>query len=229
MPLTSPDEVLDADSALAAQIARRDQAAFETLMRRHNGRLYRVARGILRNDADAEDALQDAYLDAFRHIDGFRGASTLITWLTRIVINRSLMRLRGDKRHAVVVPFAHARGEDSRDTPENEMEDARADSPADATLRAEMRRTLERRIDELPSVFRTVFIMREVEEMSADEVAECLGIPVATVRTRLFRARAQLRKSLSRDIDVATGDAFKFDGARCDRIVRNVLARAASD
>lgn len=229
MPLTSPDEVLDADSALAAQIARRDQAAFETLMRRHNGRLYRVARGILRNDADAEDALQDAYLDAFRHIDGFHGASTLITWLTRIVINRSLMRLRGDKRHAVVVPFAHARGEDSRDTPENEMEDARADSPADATLRAEMRRTLERRIDELPSVFRTVFIMREVEEMSADEVAECLGIPVATVRTRLFRARAQLRKSLSRDIDVATGDAFKFDGARCDRIVRNVLARAASD
>ena len=227
MPLTSSVDVLDADSALAAQIARRDQAAFETLMRRHNGRLYRVARAILKNDADAEDALQDGYLDAFRNIEAFRGGSTLLTWLTRIVINRALMRLRRDKRHGVVVPFANAGDDDSQEMAENDMEDLSANSPADATFRAEMRRTLERRIDELPSAFRTVFIMREVEEMSADEVSECLAIPASTVRTRLFRARALLRKSLSRDIDVATGDAFRFDGARCDRIVRTVLARCA--
>ena len=228
MPLLSPAHVLGEDSALATQIARRDHAAFETLMRRHNGRLFRVARSILGNDADAEDALQDAYLDAFRHIDGFRGGSTLLTWLTRIVINRALMRVRGEKRHGIIVPFSGDRGE-AGDTPEAQMEDVTTESPVDATLRAEMRRTIERRIDELPEAFRTVFVMREIEEMSVEDVAECLGIPAATVRTRLFRARALLRQSLSRDIDVATGDAFKFDGVRCDRIVRAVLARCTSD
>ena len=229
MPLPSPVHATEDDSALATRIASRDHAAFETLMRRHNGRLFRVARAILKNDADAEDALQDAYLDAFRRIEAFRGDSTLLTWLTRIVINRALMRLRGGKRHGIVVPFSDGRDEDRPNVSEAEMEDATADSPVDATLRAEMRRTIERRIDQLPSVFRTVFVMREVEEMSADEVAECLGIPAATVRTRLFRARALLRQSLSRDIDMATGDAFKFDGERCDRIVRAVLARCAVD
>jgi RNA polymerase sigma-70 factor (ECF subfamily) len=225
MPVPSLLPALDDESALITRIGRSDHSAFESLMRRHNGRLFRVARAILKNDADAEDALQDAYLDAFRHIEAFRGGSTLATWLTRIVINRALMCLRGGKRHGIVVPFAEQREEDARGEATGEVEDLTADSPADATLRTEMRRTIERRIDELPSVFRTVFVMREVEEMSAEEVAKCLGIPSATVRTRLFRARALLRQSLSRDIDVATGDAFKFDGERCDRIVRTVLAR----
>src|SRR5688572_30078238 len=215
VPLLVP--ALDDDASLVTRIADRDQAAFETLMRRHNGRLFRVARAIVKNDADAEDALQDAYLDAFRHIEAFRGGSTLLTWLTRIVINRALMSLRGGKRHGAIVPFTQQRDDDERENAEA------------TTLRAEMRRTIERRIDELPPAFRTVFVMREVEEMSAEDVAECLGIPAATVRTRLFRARALLRQSLSRDIDVATGDAFKFDGERCDRIVRTVLARCAID
>ena len=224
VPLLVP--ALDDDASLVTRIADRDRAAFETLMRRHNGRLFRVARAILKNDADAEDALQDAYLDAFRHIEAFRGGSTLLTWLTRIVINRALMSLRGGKRHGSIVPFGEHRDGDGREATAD-VEDRAAASPIDATLRAEMRRMIERRIDELPAVFRTVFVMREVEEMSAEDVAECLGIPAATVRTRLFRARALLRQSLSRDIDVATGDAFKFDGERCDRIVRTVLARCA--
>ena len=228
MPVTSLIPAADDDLALATRIGRRDHDAFEALMRRHNGRLFRVARAILKNDADAEDALQEAYLDAFRHIETFRGGSTLVTWLTRIVINRSLMSLRGGKRHGIIVPFAE-RDEPGRGKTEADVEDRTAVSPVDGTLRAEMRRLIERRIDELPSAFRTVFIMREVEEMSAEDVAECLGIPAATVRTRLFRARALLRQSLSRDIDAATGDAFKFDGERCDRIVRAVLARCSVD
>ncbi len=227
MPLLVP--ALDEDTTLATRIAGRDHAAFETLMRRHNGRLFRVARAILKNDADAEDALQEAYLDAFGHIEAYRGGSTLATWLTRIVINRALMSLRSGRRHGVVIPFADHGSDGTRGGAEAEVEDQAADSPADAVLRAEMRRTIERRIDDLPPAFRTVFIMREVEEMPAEEVAECLGIPAPTVRTRLFRARALLRQSLSQDIDMATGDAFKFDGERCDRIVRAVLARFAFD
>ena len=104
------------------------------------------------------------------------------------------------------------------------MADDSAESPSAALLRAEVRRMLERRIDELPVAFRTVFIMREVEDMTVEETAECLGIPASTVRTRLFRARARLRESLARDMDMATADVFSFAGDRCDRIVAAVLA-----
>src|SRR5215210_7298775 len=160
------------DAELVRRIGLNDPAAFESLMRQHNGRLFRVARAILKDDAEAEDALQDAYLDAFRHISAFRGASQLSTWLVRIVANQALMRLRRQKRDRIVVPF----------TPETPVtaEDTR-ESPTAATLRAETRRMLERRIDELPVAFRTVFILREVEEMSVDQTADALGIPAATV------------------------------------------------
>jgi len=199
-----------------------DYQAFEAVMRRHNGRLFRVARTILRNDADAEDALQDAYLDAYRHLDGFRAEAELSTWLTRIVVNQSLMRLRRQKRDGNVVPFSQDGGE----TPAAvEVRDEKGESPSTAVLRTEMRRLLERRIDELPVAYRTVFVMREVEDMSVEETAQSLDIPSSTVRTRLFRARALLRASLSRDVDMATGDVFAFAGARCDRIVARVLAR----
>jgi RNA polymerase sigma-70 factor (ECF subfamily) len=196
--------------------------AFEALMRQHNGRLFRVARAILNDDSDAEDALQDAYLDAYRHIGEFRGEAQLSTWLTRIVVNQALMRLRRRKRDGIVVPFHAEPHVDGH--PEDEVRDDKTESPSAATLRGEIRRIIERRIDELPVDFRTVFVMREVEDMSVEETAACLSIPAATVRTRLFRARALLRESLARDVDVATGDVYAFAGDRCDRIVAYVLA-----
>jgi RNA polymerase sigma-70 factor (ECF subfamily) len=213
------------DTQLAGRIARRDQSAFEQLMRRHNPALFRVARAILRDDAEAEDALQDAYLDAYRHIGGFRGGSRLATWLTRIVVNHALMRRRRQKREHVVVPFD--RPDEDRADPLAEIPDRAAEPAPDALLRAELRRLLERRIDELPVTFRTVFVMREIDEMSVEETAECLGIPAATVRTRLFRARALLRRKLVRDVDLAATDLFGFEGKRCDRIVAVVLSRLA--
>ena len=223
-PVPKPASAVD-DAELVGRIARHDQAAFEVLMRRHNGKLFRVARAILKDDAEAEDALQDAYLDAYRHIDAFRCGARLTTWLTRIVINQALMRLRKHRRDRIVVPFADGRASVT-DQAEADVADERTESPPGAMLRAEIRRALERRIDELPIAFRTVFVMREVEDMTVEETAECLSIPAATVRTRLFRARALLREALARDMDMATVDVFSFAGERCDRIVAGVLARS---
>jgi RNA polymerase sigma-70 factor (ECF subfamily) len=212
---------VDSSTAAPAEVA-----SFEALMRRYNPRLFRVARSILKDDAEAEDALQEAYVQAYRNMDGFRGEAEVATWLTRIVINQALMQVRRRKRERNVVPFGH-QGPDQDDQEAN-MADPRAESPSDLTLRAEVRKIIERRIDELPIAFRTVFMMREVEEMTVHETAECLGIPEATVRTRLFRARALLRDSLERDMDTAKADVFSFDGPRCDRIVHAVLARIQS-
>jgi RNA polymerase sigma-70 factor (ECF subfamily) len=202
------------------------KSEFEQLMRRYNQRLFRIARSILRDDADAEDALQDAYVQAYRKLAEFRGEAELSTWLTRIVINQSLMRARKRTRDRVIVPFTDYRDADHK---EIDVADDHAESPSDAALRGEVRKVLERRIDELPEAFRTVFVMRDVEDLSARETAEALGIPEATVRTRLFRARALLREALDRDVDRARGGVFGFDGARCDRIVAAVLRRLDSD
>lgn len=211
----------DSDAELVHGVAANDHAAFERLMRRYNSRLFRVARAILKDDAEAEDAVQDAYLEAYRHIGEFRGQSQVATWLTRIAINQALMRLRRHRRERVVVPFPV---DGSSRTVAAEVVDRNAESPAAATLRAEIRSVLESQIDELPPAFRSVFVMRDVEEMSVQETAECLGIPAATVRTRLFRARALLRQALTRDVDTATLEVFGFAGERCDRIVARVLA-----
>lgn len=200
------------------------QADFERLMRTYNQRLFRVARAILKDDADAEDVLQDAYVQAYRKLGDFRGDAELATWLTRIVINQALMRLRKRTRE-VVVPFGERADGSAK---ELEVVDELAESPSDAAIRGEVRKVLERRIDELPEAFRTVFVMREVEELTARETADALDIPEATVRTRLFRARALLRAALDRDMDSARSGVFSFDGARCDRIVATVLARLSS-
>lgn len=216
--------VLD-DAELVRRIARHDEGAFEIVMRRHNSRLFRVARAILKDDAEAEDALQEAYIDAYRHIGQFRGDAKLTTWLTRIVINQALGRSRKQKRDGVVVPFATP----YRDEQEHEelvVADDRTESPETAAMRAEVRRLLEQKIDELPAAFRTVFVMREVEEMTVEETATCLSIPSGTVRTRLFRARALLRESLARELDMASIDVFAFAGERCDRIVEAALERS---
>jgi len=216
-PLAAADE-----ADLVERIGRHDTTAFEALMRRHNSSLFRIARAILRNDADAEEALQEAYLDAFRHIGDFQGGSQLSTWLTRITINRSLMRLRRQKRDRTVIAFDRRAADD--DAAPFDAPDHKAESPSAAALRSEIRAILERRIDELPVAFRTVFVLREVQELSVEDTAKCLSIPPATVRTRLFRARALLREALARDIDRATVDIFGFAGERCDRIVHAVLA-----
>jgi RNA polymerase sigma-70 factor (ECF subfamily) len=211
-------------TTLASGEPEGDERDFERVMRRHNRMLFRIARSILNDDAEAEDALQEAYLAAFRNIASFEGSAKMSTWLARIVINEALGRLRKRARAGVVVPFAAAEpGEACRE--EEAMADPTAEPPEAAAMRGELRRFLERRIDELPAQFRTVFILRDVEEMTVEETAECLDIPAATVRTRAFRARALLRESLARDIDFATLRAFEFAGERCDRIVAAVLVR----
>ena len=215
----------DDDAQLVEAIAGADHAAFEALMRRHNGTLFRVARAILKDDAEAEDALQDGYLAAYRHIGDFKGGAQVGTWLTRIVINQALMRLRRRRRDRVVVPLREPPGTERGDAPDPEVADAALESPPAVVLRDELRRLLERRIDDLPVAFRTVFVMRDVEDMSVQETADCLAIPASTVRTRLFRARALLREALARDLDAATVAVFDFAGERCDRIVAGALAR----
>mgnify|MGYP003366357228 CR=1 FL=1 len=212
------------DIEIAQRIAHGDQAAFTFLMRRHNRPLYRTARSILKDDAEAEDVLQDAYLLAYRNMEKFRGESTLSTWLTRIVINEAIARSRKSRRRADIIRL------DGDAVWENEaaevnMNEARPEQPEEAASRAEARRMLERQIDALPDGFRTVIVLRALEEMSVDETARCLDIPEATVRSRFFRARGLLREALAKEIDFVYETAFSFDGARCDRIVAGALDR----
>jgi RNA polymerase sigma-70 factor (ECF subfamily) len=209
------------DISIARRIAAGDRVSFEALMRRHNRRLYRLARAALRDDAEAEDALQEAYLAAYRGIGQFRGDASLSTWLSRMVVNECLGRLRKSARRHNVVPMVA--GEDM-DT----MASDDRDFPDKALVRTQMRALLERKLDELPEDFRTVFVLRAVEELSVEETAASLDIPEATVRSRHFRARGLLRESLARDIDVAERDLYDFGGAHCDRIVARVLARLES-
>ena len=206
---------------LARRAAQGDTAAFEALMRRHNRMLFRTARAILRDDADAEDALQEAYIQAYRSLGSFRGDAQLSTWLARIVANEALQRLRKQKRRAEIVPLQ------STAAPEVEhvMDSDSDTTPHSSAERAEMRRLLEAQIDALPEAYRAVFMLRAVEELSVEETAAVLDLPPATVRTRLFRARSLLREALAQKIDIACEDAFSFAGERCDRVVAAVLAR----
>jgi len=225
-PLHPPITAGTPDIALVGRAATGDEAAFEAIMRRHNRLLFRTARAILKSDEEAEDALQDAYLRAWDALAGFRADARLSTWLVRIVANEALGRLR--RRNmlsgADVIPLDAA-----MTSPDHHIQDALTEdgehSPERIAMRAELRQLLEARIDLLPDAFRTVFMLRGVEEMSVEEVAEVLQIPEATVRTRFFRARSLLREGLASAIDLTLADAFAFDGARCDRIVAGVLAR----
>lgn len=226
--LTAAAAATASDAELASLAAAGVAPAFEAIMRRHNRLLFRTVRSILKSDADTEDAVQDAYLAAWRALGTFRGDAKLSSWLVRIALNEAFKRIR--RRASNVVIFGASNGaEPGDDGPQATMEADDDQRPDMAASRAEMRRFMEARIDQLPELFRTVFMLRAVEEMPVEDVAALLDIPQATVRTRFFRARAQLRESLSRDMDFALEDAFSFAGVRCDRIVAHVLATIARD
>ena len=213
------------DVELVASIRSGDARAMEALMRRHNRALYRTARAILRDDAEAEDAVQEAYIQAYRALGSFRGESRLSTWLVRIAANEALMRRRRRLRAAEVIPIA-APGSGMDAEREEPMTDDTG--PEGNALRGEVRRLLEARIDALPEGYRAVFVLRALEELSVEETAAALQLAQATVRTRFFRARSLLRETLARDIDLTLDDAFSFAGERCDRIVAAVLRRIAA-
>jgi RNA polymerase sigma-70 factor (ECF subfamily) len=192
-------------------------SAYALLMRRNNQRLYRLARGIVADDAEAEEAVQETYLRAFTHLDGFRGGSSLATWLARIVLNEALARCRR-RRPAIDADAPEADAAPGLFAPEEA-------SPERLSARREIRRAIEQAVDRLPPPFRAVFIMRAIEEMSTAETAACLHIPCETVKTRLHRANQLLRHTLRAEFGSMLDDAFPFLGARCDGLTARVLDR----
>lgn len=218
-PTLTEGDIAEGDAALVARILAGDRPAFAALIRRHNRRLYRLARAALRNPAEAEDALQDAYLRAYQSLHQFRGEASLSTWLSRLLLNECFGRLRRSNRRQNVIPIVGSPAEiDSVADPEDDLPDRVA-------TRAEIRALVEAKLDELPEDFRIVFVLRSIEEMSVEEAAQTLSIPETTVRSRHFRAKSLLRESLARELDLAERDLFEFGGARCDRIVERVMAR----
>ena len=206
------------DLMLVRQIVAGDRGAFERLMRLHNRRLFRIARAALGNEADAEDALQEAYLSVYRSIAQFRGEASVSTWLSRMVLNECYARLRKSLRRQNIIPMVASDDMDS-------IESDGHDSPDRVVGRSEMRALIERKLDALPEDLRIAFVLRAVEELSVEETASSLGIPEATVRIRHFRARSLLRESLASAIDIAERDLYEFGGTRCDRMVARVNAR----
>jgi RNA polymerase sigma-70 factor, ECF subfamily len=204
----------DADTIVIARVLAGDTEAFEPLMRRHNRRVFRAARAILRNDDEAEDAMQEAYVSAFAHLAAFDGRAKFSTWLVKIAVHEALRRRRRGDRFA---PF------DEADFEEKPM--ATTKSPEAAANDAELRVLIEHAVDALPVAFRTVFVLRAVEELTVSETAAALDIPEETVRTRLHRARGLLREGLTSKFESVTPQAFDFHLSRCDRVVAAVLAR----
>ncbi|MFL6619079.1 MAG: RNA polymerase sigma factor [Povalibacter sp.] len=206
------------DMALVSRIVAGDRSAFEMLMRRHNRRLYRLARAALRNPTEAEDALQDAYLLAYQSLHQFRGDASVSTWLSRLVLNECFGRMRRDGRRQNVIPIVSSPIE--MDTVANTEDE----QPEQITDRVQFRELMETKLDELPADFRMVFVLRSIEELSVEEAAQVLDIPEATVRSRHFRAKSLLRESLAREFDLAEKDLFEFGGTHCDRVVARVMS-----
>lgn len=207
---------------LVAHARGGDRAAFRAIMTRCNQRLFRIARAVVRDEAEAEDVLQEAYLRAFAAIAGFRGEAGVATWLTRIVLNEAHGRLR--RRRATVDLEELEIAQESAQVL-NFPGMSRSDDPEADAARAQIRRLLERAVDALPEPFRLVFILREVEGLTAEETASRLNLKVETVKTRLHRARRRLREALDSQLaDVMVG-AYPFLGARCERISDAVLRR----
>ncbi|MGH6947575.1 MAG: RNA polymerase sigma factor [Kiloniellales bacterium] len=212
------------DEDLVRRLRGGDAVAFELVIRRYNRRLYRLARGILRNGPDAEDAVQEAYVRAFTHIAEFTGPSGFASWLCRIAVNESRGRLRRRRRVASFDDHPDRR-QGSGDIPRLDAVRGEEFSPERQATSSELRILLEKAIDSLPEEFRIVFIMRAIEGMSVAETAEALELQQAAVKTRFHRARRQLRHALGERIDALLPSTFEFGGARCDKMTERVLAR----
>jgi len=191
-------------------------------MERHNRRLYRIARGILRNDTEAEDVVQEAYVNAFTHLDGFRGDSSLATWLARITMNEALGRLRRERLSVDLDTFEAQRTEAQIiQFPQT----VTSDDPERTMAQREILQLVERATDNLPEIFRIVFITRVIEGMSVEETADLLGLRPETVKTRLHRARRLVREQLDKKIGPVLMEAFPFAGKRCERMTNTVMQR----
>jgi RNA polymerase sigma-70 factor (ECF subfamily) len=210
------------EAELVRRARERDEAAIRSIMQSNNRRLYRLARGILRNDSEAEDVVQETYVRAFTHLEDFRGDSSFATWLGRIAINEALGRLRRQRPNvewtslppgtleAQIIQFPRS---------------ATSEDPEKSMAQREIQHVVEHAIDELPEAFRIVFITRVIEGMNVDETAEILGLKPETVKTRLHRARTMLRDIVEKKIGPVVLEAFPFAGKRCERLTEAVLKR----
>lgn len=206
------------DAQVVARVAAGEGALFEVLMRRHNERIYRAARAIVRDDREAEDVMQQAYVNAYSHLRQFDGRARFSTWLTRIAVHEALARVRRRARLTELLPDQHS-------LQEPPMASSRTPDPERQAFSRELGSILEHAIDRLPDGAREVFMLRQVEGLSTAEVAATLDVSEDVVKTRLSRARAALRRDLDAQVGMATSELFRFLRPRCDRIVTAVLAR----
>jgi len=223
IPVTSLEGAIGvlSDGELVARILDGEPALFEIVMRRHNQRLYRAARAILQDEAEVEDVLQQAYLNAFAHLDQFESRAQLSTWLTRIVINEATARRRRAVRRAEATLL-------NDDVDERNPVDVLPTAEPDPEHRAyagELQRVLEEAVDTLPEPYRVVFMLRDIEGLSTSETGQGLGLGDEAVKTRLHRARALIRRAVTERIGAAAAAAFPFHAPRCDRVVSFVLSR----
>jgi RNA polymerase sigma-70 factor (ECF subfamily) len=223
MPRKASKQPAPEEADLIVRARRKDASAVALIIQQNNQRLYRIARSILRDDFEAEDALQDAYIRAFASLDLFRGDSQLGTWLARIVMNEALGRLRRRRPTVEYDGFAKA-NEGSAEIIRFPGVNPELD-PEAAMAQREISALLERAIDALPEAFRTVLVARLIEGMSIEETAELVAIRPETVKTRLHRARALLKQEMVKHLGPAMADAFPFAGRRCERLTQAVLAR----
>jgi RNA polymerase sigma-70 factor (ECF subfamily) len=217
-----PAALAPTDAELVGRARQGSEEAFSLLMRRNNRRLYRLARSILKDEGEAEEAVQEGYLRAFTHFEGFKGDATVGAWLARIVVNEALGRLR-QRRPTVDLSAVADKLTASGGVPIS----LAGGSPEQTAARREIGRLIERAVDDLPPAFRATFMMRTVEQLSIAETAACLGIPEETVKSRLHRANRQLREALRGELSSLIDDVFPFAGARCDGLMQRVLARLA--
>ena len=211
------------DAELAALCVSRDREAVAYVLGANNQRLFRAAWSILKDRGEAEEALQAAYVSAFSSMNRFEGRSSLATWLTRIVINEALGRLRSERRRRMRL---EAEGVSVLDAYREKLMRGSDTSPADVTIaREQLRLLLERAVADLPDVFRTVFVLREIDGLSVQDTAGVLNIPAATVKTRLLRAKRRLQQALAPDVHEALTGTFPFAGADCAELTRRVMFR----